>query len=1752
MDILDFKDLEDWLFKNECYPFEDSLGNLCISVESEHESFGGEKDARLEDAKQYGIDRLIRFYGKTYISEPLSTPLSTPLSQIDVSDIEFTLFQTSIDPTTPTKLYDAASTPDYFISSRACVRMKVLVKIPKDTFDDHTANLTACDIIKPAEGYLSAFISENYERDIDYVTNSMEDFLPKMAKSDKYITNINIVKEIGRLKQVKNIIRRYFNLNSVVQGAHVANLSDSGGASLEDCEVDNQSQMEIGFGYDYKPAFALIDGNKYTIGYDCFLEASLLNHPTTANYLIQLGNMSSALTEQRSLNFDIFQFLSQHTYPTPVIEAKKNYLDGLEKYDDNGNLFSFANLAKLITLDLDSKSCKSDEEIEKENNIIWDEQTSRNIADTARQSREFVGNIKFSTKGFQDLKKTGISMFDAAKEPEEALRKIITDVYDSVNWGCVIEETLQCMLEEAITEFGTKVFDDPDLGKFFSADGTVELLGLCEPKGDCGDELPIQLKVGLPAFQGITVPQNFPTTDYLSKTMNSALKQFYNIMINSLVSLLLGILDNMCKASPQLSDLPSGETPFGEGFTACLSETMGIDLSKLGDMDSWADAVTSAGGAGFMSVVANLSSTAAGSWNAFKSDTGVSINFPNPETGLVEGIFISPELIFQTMSGIRKATEDLEVVLTPEELRALYKGAAPDDVLELAFGCLSRDNSSLFKSREGVSDLFSSLGEMSKCNLLEPPATLSTVVTNACELGDGSDQDVLRKNFLTTKDPLLSDSEVEELISREKIRFVEKTKKTYKLLKSFQDKSAFPEFPSLFGSDDSLIPEAPPIISTAMAAASEGLYASTISNFNFAMLSYAPLWKSKQMWHEYETINTFSSLSRMLMKQALPNTEALALNLLVDDNITTLGYNIHDNTADKIFGTLILIESSEPKAPKIIQWDGGTADAFDAGKYTDDWWKNNSGPDDGRFRELIEYAGIRHVDLSEDDFALFGIDSIKWWIAAAALVVLIIFTAGATAGVASAAAGYTSALATVPAITGSVVVAEAFAAVTLAGTVGIFGLAAISVPTLQIITAIAVGAFLILGTISAASAAFDWASKDSNQATYLYLSTLVQENSDIDWVMEQIDCAYNSGYLTKSDYDSLLPVANEIVTSLSQSADGIQWEFIKSIGNYLEEIDDSNDTYSRTFDISSFLEVKKDNIKTELILASEATGTNLFFDGKATMSTIATLRETPYDQEEVTIDRAKNFSEVITSFERRGVRSAASSANEGSMTLPVNTNLVAIYDSGTELAEYDRIDTQISNYRIENGSSLLLGRKIAQPGLLETRYSSTIDAPNMPIMELYGLQRESNSDLQEYHSRLKEIFKESGIVDPTDDDLKSVYETTWNSCIRRMAERVSNNRLYLDEYLNALDFEYPKQDIFGYKKVSKESIDLTSSIMKLESSNEDYCDTLTPLRRSGAITGIRLLIRAFIVERVVNSIQVFDTFNTGFMTSDMFKKAVFDDIKVEMKKYQNSFSQTLDGKIFSDIKETASKYFEIQRLLGNEVPELNTDKEAILEIIKMEADDMSTTIASQLKLDILYQSTSWDEFVFDVLLTAGTYASGFDINNDNKLREETYLSALYPFYVKEYHEENNGIYTYVAELLYSNTTTVVFGQEHGVQISIVRAECEGEKPVETVNGCNSVQTVANYSTVKQLLFDSEIYQDVVSYVFPLKDVATLLSTYHLSAITDPVVFSATYGGKHVTDLFSETKLSTLQAFLVCLHGAGETTYIDPFLEKLKT
>ena len=1078
---------------------------------------------------------------------------------------------------------------------------------------------------------------------------------------------------------------------------------------------------------------------------------------------------------------------------------------------------------------------------------------------------------------------------------------------------------------------------------------------------------------------------------------------------------------------------------------------------------------------------------------------------------MVEEVFIDSELIYQTMGGVQKATEDLEVILTSGELKSLYKGAAPDDVLDLAFGCLHRGNPDLFQSREDVSDLFSSLGKMVKGNLLETPATYIPTVTNACDLPDGSNQNTIAKNFLTSKDPLLSDSEVEELLSREKNRFIEKIKKIHKLLKSFQDGSIFPTFPSLFGSDDSLISETPPVISAALATTSGELYSTTINNFNVAMLGYAPLWKSpidltySESSAEEGEHPTFAMFSRKIMRiddGEEPIGLIVSLNLDVNDTSTSLGYNMHPEIEDRD-GITLDAEHEDDVPTGTYDWtEGDNLNRFDAGKWTTSNILNPIGEDDDRFASMLEDAGIWVPEFSWiKEFIIWFIpdDDANW-------------------------------------VDWTIFILEILAALFVAFFTIIFGFATFG------------SGWILVGSIVSILLAFGLTSI-AIHAGVEWLTGLFGETPAREITRDEVECLYAAGDITDAEWKDIEPDLDEIIEMSNRAAIITQRGKINVIANELEKDCNEEGTHTSAFNITDMLlgDPTPDSV-TELILI-----TNTSFSGQNQIYTDAYTRVTPLTSETITLERQIGFSEVITTFERRGIRYS------GYTTIPDSTqrglmSIQGLADIGVELVEHDRVETKISNYRMENESSLLLGRKIPESNLLETRYSSTTDVPDKTSLEIFEEQADNLLDggdvLQDYHLRIKEITRQAELFDfgPVKGQ-----ETIWRDCIKVMTRRVHNNRMYLDEYLDALDFEYPKQDIIGYGKVKDDSIDLTISIMKLESSNSAYCDTLTPLRRSGAIAGLRLLIRAFTTERVVNSIQVFDTFNTSFMTSDMFVKAVFDDIKIEMKKYYNSFADTLNGEIFSDMKSTASKYLEIQRLLGSEMLETSTDKEAILEVIRMEVEDMNTTISSQLKLDTKYHSSSWDDFVFDILLQDGEQSSGSrsfintDGDEDYGPVLESYKSVLYPFQVITRNEqiEDTENYTYYAELIYEDT------DKNGKLYTIVSAQCEGVAP-PTSSGVPCEPDTTDYSIVRQLLFNNEIYQDMISYVFPLKDAATLISTYHLSAITDPAVFSATINGRHVTDLFSETKLSTLQTFLACVHGAVETTYIDPFLEKLKT
>ena len=98
---------------------------------------------------------------------------------------------------------------DYLVSYRPCVRMKVLVSVPRREFDQIDDDPEACTIVRPPEGNLSAMLPIGNVSDlIETVTKDMRSFIPYLYKSDKFISNV-----VSCGSETSH--SRYFLLNSI-------------------------------------------------------------------------------------------------------------------------------------------------------------------------------------------------------------------------------------------------------------------------------------------------------------------------------------------------------------------------------------------------------------------------------------------------------------------------------------------------------------------------------------------------------------------------------------------------------------------------------------------------------------------------------------------------------------------------------------------------------------------------------------------------------------------------------------------------------------------------------------------------------------------------------------------------------------------------------------------------------------------------------------------------------------------------------------------------------------------------------------------------------------------------------------------------------------------------------------------------------------------------------------------------------------------------------------------------------------------------------------------------------------------------------------------------------------------------------------------------------------------------------------------------------------------------------------------------
>jgi hypothetical protein len=912
--------LENWRSLTECEPFIGPEGDYYyIVTESDFQSPGVDKENRLRTAKDWGIHKLLEFYGKKYV----------------VDDI--------------VNIAAVSETPDYFVSLKPTVKMRVLVKVPIYAFAALPDDLDSCDINKPAEGFFKAPISiYTYQEQIDFIVDAIESYTPFMSRSSTFITNINIAAELKRLKLVADVINRYLSINYINQDP----------SRYNDCDPVIDKILLIGYAYDYTVAFALVDDDQHTIGYDCFINHEVLSHLTTANYLINLEKMFNELSNRDTNNFDIFAFLAKYTLPTVVMGTKSIMSDGTAIYSEDGTTAGFADLAKILSLELDINLCKSSAELAEEEGRIFDAKTRANLKRSQEQIQTFKGDNRLSAPNVQALrtkfkvlsaggraafpvieaasdrkkKNIGISalwideagklwthvdteeregsapgvVFGKPLDPEDpeyndpdvpeeplilrselaayreyagtdnpgkaALKVLYNDVLAKIDLGCTINEALQCYLERTIQLVGEQVTDgDSDLGEVINASVTLgKMVDAQCGFNKCNGSPDIDVALGLPVFQGIRIPDYFPTLDFLADTMNQALEQLYAALVQALSSAILRILTNSCQLIfDDILGEGTASASIKDGFQDWISESVGIDLSGCADLDdaereiceaeAWKNALTGAGGSGFVGAIGNYVSRMVASGYAAWQDTGVSLNLPIPpdienyqDGWKVEEKYVTPEAIRDFLAWTRAATEDVNAVTSATEQMALAKGTASEETKEIAFKCIqirNPDYASLFRNKYEFADLLEAIGRMVDPKFLElvPEPTQSTP-PDFCKLGDGSDAKALRSSILAEKDPELDNEAINEIINKEVEHNTKKLIEIRQQLNAVLNGKLAPDMPPIFGTKNSLIPSTPKVIDDTIRAASQGVFGPVKANFDHIGRIYGQLW-NKYLWH---------------------------------------------------------------------------------------------------------------------------------------------------------------------------------------------------------------------------------------------------------------------------------------------------------------------------------------------------------------------------------------------------------------------------------------------------------------------------------------------------------------------------------------------------------------------------------------------------------------------------------------------------------------------------------------------------------------------------------------------------------------------------------------------------------------------------------------------------------------------------------------------------------------------------------------
>ena len=1515
---------QDWRFKNECFPFEDD-DFYYITVESAYETPGDDKEGRLFEAKRDGVFKLLKFYGKD-----------------------------TNDPVAAVNLFDISNVEDYYVAYRPCIRMKVLVSVPKENFDAMQDDPTACELNIPAEGYLSAFIPiGEASMLIQMVTQGMRELVLDLYASDKFISNVNVIREINRLSAAGRAIQRYLELNNIPP----VEIIDP--ECVQPGEVDRE--LEIGFSYDYKAVFALVEGDQHTIGYDCFLETSVLNHDTTINYLINLRDMLVDLNSKNEPDFNVFDFFTKYTIPLPVILQKETSNDGIEKYDENGNLWSFANLAKLISFDLDVNLCKTDEEKAKEDSVVTDPVLKANIARAVKQTKEFVGDNKLSTEGVQNLRER---LQDASERSDDAgklgaLKILYEDVMAKVNIGCVLEETIQCILENLVTTFGQEVFDDPDLEEVFNI-RNVSLGGLLNNCSfdRCDGSPDVNLQANFPIFQGINIPSNLPTLDFLADTIDTALVSLYNTLVSSLSSLILGILEGLCDL---LFSLPDGIAQIGEGFKSWLSQTLGIDLSLLDDPEAWKSALLTSTGQGFIGVIGKAASSVQGAFLDLYTETGIAINWPNPETGQIEEKFISPEFVTTFFSELNNGVSDMETVLTPSETQSIFKGSARIEVLDLAYKCVTRNGSTIFTSREVFQDTMSGIGDVLQPQfLLQNLPEQPLIAPDYCDLVDDLS---IRKEILKGKDSTLTSEEIDEIINKEKERKKKTLLQKVDELNSYQGGRFAPPFPSIFG-NGGLIPEPPPVINDISNVVADGLLAASIINFTADSSYYSQLWGQLLGEDiEGEDVEEFGASPRGIYS-SFDGGVSYNKGMTQTDIVYNFGYeeSITENT---------VAEVEVDGNPNIDVLGGAETVIFQN-------FGKNFKRDDFRpeltstfFNGVSTDTAENILDFLEDKDEENGFHQQLFFDADNPLIsyaVLVYHEGGRFGG---------------DRLTEAALIKNEFDPVDQPETKQIiydygklFGTGDKSVLKDQLLNTSWEGA-LSAGNDFAdelADSIVGIANNDWEKINLLNVGGVgggaVVAGGGA-YLMSTVILGKAAAFITPAIG---ILVSEAFVGSLALAAGPIGWAIAAAaiiVGVAFILTKDSRDIAQRII----ITEPQDGFIYTYDIIVSDK-------------------------RNNVTVVERK-ISETLIS--KTGTKSPAWPTDIVSLTKGsgATTGVTAVSDvSKTENPIGKGYVQQYNQEFFFDTTGVGFGLKIDDGGLSLIDYSylndTTVDFGvsylTTTIPTTYPLAALTLANMVE--DSLSEFFTESSdaqVIQDISDEIKSNFKKLNVSALEHIIHAVRDepDKKYWGSGYEAGNFNNLtlNENTLNYSSLKSDFVSFNSMLLEATLQNK-YCDTIDALRRSNASQALILMIRLYIVEQAAISIQVFNKFDLAFMDSNIFSSNILRLMKNDMSKYQLSF-EAVDVNLYQQLLGAAKKYSEALAIINDEEPvEFNEEYQYLEDLVKKEIPAIKSSIVNSLSLGQNWRT--WDGFVTERVFPV------FDVptRSDTTLKTEPPISSF--------------------------------------------------------------------------------------------------------------------------------------------------------------